>query len=37
MKIEGKNRGGERTTCDHGLSRSRKVDVCEKKKKNSVF
>ena len=29
IKIEGKNRGEERDdTCDHGLSRSWKVDVC---------
>ena len=30
MKIEGKNRGGKRDdTCDHGLSRSWKVEVCK--------
>ena len=32
-KIEDKNRGGERDdTSGHGLSRSWKVDVCEKSK-----
>ena len=31
IKIEGKNRGGRDDTCDNGLSRSWKVQVCEKK------
>ena len=30
-------RGRRDDTCDHGLSRSWKVDVCEEKKRRSIF
>ena len=37
QKVGGKNRGEKRgDACDHGLSRSWKVDVCGKKEKNKM-